>query len=163
MREVIVIVLAVIGLAFSLSAVVGILRMPDVYSRIQCSSKTVTMGTLPALIALVGASDNSGWARLIVASCTATGFAGTLTAVHPRATRAFGLPIVRSLRELPEPADLVFAAQLVVRARARQAQPAASRMMSASTLSAAMPSGQRQLPTSPWSSRKPPGRARVST
>ena len=62
----------------------------------------------PRSIALVGASDNSGWARLIVASCTATGFAGTLTAVHPRATRAFGLPIVRSLRDLPEPADLVF-------------------------------------------------------
>lgn len=53
MREIIVIVLAVIGLAFSLSAVVGILRMPDVYSRIQCSSKTITMGALPALIALV--------------------------------------------------------------------------------------------------------------
>ena len=53
MREVIVIVLAGIGLAFSLSAVVGILRMPDVYSRIQCSSKTITMGALPALIALV--------------------------------------------------------------------------------------------------------------
>ena len=62
----------------------------------------------PRSIALVGASDNSGWARLIVASCTATGFAGTLTAVHPRATGAFGLPIVRSLRELPEPADLAF-------------------------------------------------------
>ena len=40
-------------MAFSLSAVVGILRMPDVYSRIQCSSKTITMGALPALIALV--------------------------------------------------------------------------------------------------------------
>lgn len=47
------IVLAVIGIAFSLSGAVGILRMPDVYSRIQCSSKTITMGALPALIALV--------------------------------------------------------------------------------------------------------------
>jgi multicomponent Na+:H+ antiporter subunit G len=27
--------------------------MPDVYTRIQCSSKTVTMGALPVLIALV--------------------------------------------------------------------------------------------------------------
>ena len=53
MREVIVIALAVIGCAFSLSGAVGILRMPDVYSRIQCSSKTITMGALPALIALV--------------------------------------------------------------------------------------------------------------
>ena len=53
MREGIVIGLAVVGLAFSLSGVVGILRMPDVYSRIQCSSKTITMGALPVLIALV--------------------------------------------------------------------------------------------------------------
>jgi multicomponent Na+:H+ antiporter subunit G len=47
------IVLATIGVAFSLSGAVGILRMPDVYCRIQCSSKTITMGAVPALIALV--------------------------------------------------------------------------------------------------------------
>jgi multicomponent Na+:H+ antiporter subunit G len=52
-REGIVIALAVIGVVFSLSGAVGILRMPDVYSRIQCSSKTITMGALPALIALI--------------------------------------------------------------------------------------------------------------
>jgi multicomponent Na+:H+ antiporter subunit G len=52
-REAFVIALAGIGLAFSLSGAVGILRMPDVYCRIQCSSKTVTMGALPALLALV--------------------------------------------------------------------------------------------------------------
>ena len=62
----------------------------------------------PKSIALVGASDNSGWARLIVASCATTGFSGPLTAVHPRATSAFGLPVVRNLRDLPEPADLAF-------------------------------------------------------
>ncbi len=62
----------------------------------------------PESIALVGASDNSGWARFIVASCAATGFAGPLTAVHPRARSAFGLPVVPSLRDLPEPADLAF-------------------------------------------------------
>jgi multicomponent Na+:H+ antiporter subunit G len=52
-KTVIFLVLASIGLAFSLSGAVGILRMPDLYSRIQCSSKTVTMGALPALVALV--------------------------------------------------------------------------------------------------------------
>ena len=62
----------------------------------------------PRSIALVGASDNSGWARFIVASCAAAGFAGPLTAVHPRAGSAFGLPVVPSLRDLPEPADLAF-------------------------------------------------------
>lgn len=53
MREAFVIALAAIGLAFSLSGAVGILRMPDVYCRIQCASKTITMGALPALMALV--------------------------------------------------------------------------------------------------------------
>ena len=53
MREAAVIALCVIGMFFTVSGVVGILRMPDVYTRIQCSSKTVTMGALPLLIALV--------------------------------------------------------------------------------------------------------------
>ncbi|HZP53866.1 monovalent cation/H(+) antiporter subunit G, partial [Actinocrinis sp.] len=53
MKTIVFLVLASIGLAFSLSGAVGILRMPDLYSRIQCSSKTVTMGALPALVALV--------------------------------------------------------------------------------------------------------------
>jgi acyl-CoA synthetase (NDP forming) len=62
----------------------------------------------PRSITLVGASDNSGWARFIVASCATAGFAGPLTAVHPRAAKAFGLPVVPSLRDLAEPADLAF-------------------------------------------------------
>jgi multicomponent Na+:H+ antiporter subunit G len=69
-REVFVIALAVIGVAFSLSGAVGILRMPDVYSRIQCSSKTVTLGALPLLIALVvgeGPISNFGGRALLVA------------------------------------------------------------------------------------------------
>jgi multicomponent Na+:H+ antiporter subunit G len=52
-KEAIVVALAAIGVGFSLSGAVGIVRMPDVYTRIQCSSKTITMGALPALIALV--------------------------------------------------------------------------------------------------------------
>jgi multicomponent Na+:H+ antiporter subunit G len=50
---VIVAVLVAIGVGFSLSGALGILRMPDLYNRIQCSSKTITMGALPALLALV--------------------------------------------------------------------------------------------------------------
>jgi multicomponent Na+:H+ antiporter subunit G len=69
-REAFVIAVAVIGLAFSLSGAVGILRMPDVYSRIQCSSKTITMGALPVLIALVigeGPISSYGSRALLVA------------------------------------------------------------------------------------------------
>lgn len=70
MREAFVIVLATIGLAFSLSGAVGILRMPDLYCRIQCSGKTVTMGALPALVALAvaeGAVTPWGSRALLVA------------------------------------------------------------------------------------------------
>src|SRR6185312_5100181 len=66
----IVATLALIGLFFSLSGAVGIVRMPDVYCRIQCSSKTVTMGALPALIALVvgeGPITNYGGRALLIA------------------------------------------------------------------------------------------------
>ena len=62
----------------------------------------------PRNVAMVGASDNSGWARLIVASSAVTGFDGKLIAVHPKAKTAFGLPAVPSLRDLAEPVDLAF-------------------------------------------------------
>jgi multicomponent Na+:H+ antiporter subunit G len=69
-RGVVATVMAVIGVAFSLSGAVGILRMPDLYTRIQCSSKTITMGALPALVALVvaeGPSSSYGSRTLLVA------------------------------------------------------------------------------------------------
>lgn len=70
MRTVIVAVLAGLGLAASLSGAVGILRMPDLYTRIQCSSKTITLGALPALVAVVvakGPITNYGGRALLVA------------------------------------------------------------------------------------------------
>lgn len=68
MRTAAVVVLAVIGLGFSVSGAVGVLRMPDVYCRIQCSSKTITMGALPALLALaIGAGLLSAYgARALI-------------------------------------------------------------------------------------------------
>jgi multicomponent Na+:H+ antiporter subunit G len=54
-----VIALCAIGAFFSLSGAVGILRMPDVCTRIQCSSKTITIGALPMLVALAVAEGRS--------------------------------------------------------------------------------------------------------
>jgi multicomponent Na+:H+ antiporter subunit G len=51
-KDAVVVVLCAAGFFFTLSGVVGILRMPDVYTRIQCSSKTITLGALPPLVAL---------------------------------------------------------------------------------------------------------------
>jgi multicomponent Na+:H+ antiporter subunit G len=52
MRLVVVCVLAGVGVFFSLSAGLGLLRLPDVYCRIQAAGKAVTMGALPVLIAV---------------------------------------------------------------------------------------------------------------
>jgi multicomponent Na+:H+ antiporter subunit G len=68
--EIVVAVLAGLGLVFSLFGVLGVVRMPDVYTRVQYSTKTITMGALPALIALVigeGAITPFGSRALIVA------------------------------------------------------------------------------------------------
>jgi len=62
----------------------------------------------PRSLAVVGASDTSGWAQFIRASTAATGFEGPLIPVHPRHQTVFGRPAVRSLRDLTEPVDLAF-------------------------------------------------------
>lgn len=104
MREVAVIVLCCVGFAFTLSGAIGIVRMPDVYSRIQCSSKTVTMGALPVLIALAvgeGPVSTYGSRALIVAAL--------LLIVNPAASHALaraayktGVPMWRgSVRDEP--------------------------------------------------------------
>ncbi|MBR7828003.1 monovalent cation/H(+) antiporter subunit G [Actinospica sp. MGRD01-02] len=88
---VVVAVLALVGLVFSVSGAVGILRMPDVYCRIQCSSKTITMGALPALVALVvGEGFESAYAAraLIVAALLLT--------VNPAASHALARAAYRA-------------------------------------------------------------------
>jgi acetate---CoA ligase (ADP-forming) len=62
----------------------------------------------PRSLAVVGASDASGWAQFIAASSAATGFSGPLIPVHPEHETVFGRPAVPSLRDLAEPVDLAF-------------------------------------------------------
>ena len=62
----------------------------------------------PRSLAVVGASDTSGWAQFIAAASAATGFPGPLIPVHPRHETVFGRPAVRRLRDLTEPVDLAF-------------------------------------------------------
>jgi multicomponent Na+:H+ antiporter subunit G len=69
-RTAFVIALVVVGLAFSLSGAVGVFRMPDVYTRLQCATKTVTLGAVSVLVALVvgeGPISNYGGRALIAA------------------------------------------------------------------------------------------------
>ena len=101
MRQAVVIALCVIGVGFSLSGAVGILRMPDVYSRIQCSSKNITMGAIPALIALVvgeGPVSEYGSRALIVAVLL---FVLNPAASHALARAAYktGVPMTGAVRD----------------------------------------------------------------
>jgi acetate---CoA ligase (ADP-forming) len=62
----------------------------------------------PRSIALVGASDTSGWGQFIVASLATSGFTGPLRPVHPTRPTAFDRPTVPSLRDLDEQVDLAY-------------------------------------------------------
>lgn len=84
-------VLVGIGFCFSVSGALGILRMPDLYTRIQCSSKTITMGALPALIALV---VGEGVISPFAARALIVGF--LLLVVNPAASHALARAAYRS-------------------------------------------------------------------
>lgn len=97
MRLVVVSVLLVVGLAFSLSAAVGILRLPDLYLRIQASSKSVTMGAVPVLLALVIAEGpvSPYTSRAVVVGGLLLVFAPMASHALARAAYKAGVPMWR--------------------------------------------------------------------
>ncbi len=52
MLDIVVGILYVTGMFFNLSAVVGILRMPDLYCRLHSSSKNTTLGSILVILGL---------------------------------------------------------------------------------------------------------------
>lgn len=62
----------------------------------------------PRSVALVGASEGSGWARFVVDSLRTARLPGAVVPVHPKHPAVFGLPAVASLKRLDEPVDLAF-------------------------------------------------------
>jgi acyl-CoA synthetase (NDP forming) len=62
----------------------------------------------PASIAMVGATDKSGWSVATFANLRRHGFAGPVYLVNPRTEVVHGERAYRSLTELPEPVDLVY-------------------------------------------------------
>lgn len=57
-------ILLIIGATFALLGALGLLRMPDVYNRIQVGTKAVTLGAL-AFLAGVGVHQPDWWAHLV--------------------------------------------------------------------------------------------------
>jgi multicomponent Na+:H+ antiporter subunit G len=54
-----------LGAAFSLLGALGLLRMPDVYNRIQAGTKAVTLGALSLLLG-IGLLHPEWWTKLLV-------------------------------------------------------------------------------------------------
>ncbi|MBP7216719.1 MAG: Na+/H+ antiporter subunit G [Candidatus Omnitrophica bacterium] len=52
MNEIIVLFFIVVGITFDLFGVLGLLRLPDLYNRLQASTKSVTLGTCGILFAV---------------------------------------------------------------------------------------------------------------
>src|SRR5689334_22640544 len=62
----------------------------------------------PASIAMVGATDKSGWSVNTLANLRRYGFAGPVHLVNPRTPIVHGERAYPSLREVPGPVDLVY-------------------------------------------------------
>lgn len=87
-------VLIAVGSFFSLIAAIGILRMPDVYMRIQASTKATTLGVSSIIVAaalMLDAPDAGARAMLIVALLLLT--APVAAHMIGRAAYADGVPL----------------------------------------------------------------------
>ena len=94
MSETIGIIIIAVGLVFDLSGCIGLVRMPDVYTRLQSAAKCVTLGTCSTLLGV-----------LIISGFTPTGLKAVVciafilmtspAAAHAiaRASHKFGVPI----------------------------------------------------------------------
>lgn len=52
MNEIVVLFFVLLGILFDLFGCIGLLRMPDLYNRLQASTKCVTLGTCSILFAV---------------------------------------------------------------------------------------------------------------
>lgn len=57
MSEIIGYILIIIGIFFNISGCIGLVRLPDVYNRLQASTKCVTLGTILLLVGVALISD----------------------------------------------------------------------------------------------------------
>jgi multicomponent Na+:H+ antiporter subunit G len=89
MSSLIALVLLVAGLAFNLLGCIGLIRLPDVYNRLQAATKCVTLGTCLVLLAVIVAACGSDGAMAAKAAlCVAFVLITSPTAAHALARGA---------------------------------------------------------------------------
>ncbi len=87
-------VLLSVGLCFTFLGCVGLVRMPDVYCRLQAATKCVTLGTGSILLAAIVMTGVSG-TGVKAAVCMVFLFLNSPTAAHAlaRAARSSGIKV----------------------------------------------------------------------
>jgi len=87
-------ILITVGILFSIFGCVGLVRFPDVYNRLQASTKCVTLGTI---LLLVGVATASGSGPIVAKSlvCAVFVLVTSPTAAHAIAKGAYasGVPL----------------------------------------------------------------------
>ncbi|MFW6189604.1 MAG: monovalent cation/H(+) antiporter subunit G [Planctomycetota bacterium] len=88
MNEFIGIALIVVGLAFDLFGCIGLVRLPDIYTRLQAATKSVTLGTC---MILVGVAVYAGLGPMGIKAlvCVAFVLVTSPTAAHAVARGAY--------------------------------------------------------------------------
>ena len=88
MTDVIGYILIIVGILFDIFGCIGLVRFPDVYNRLQASTKCVTLGTI---LLLIGVAFICGWgsiaARAII--CAVFILITSPTAAHAIAKGAY--------------------------------------------------------------------------
>ena len=94
MSDVIGYILIAIGILFNIFGCVGLVRFPDVYNRLQASTKCVTLGTV---LLLVGVAIANGTGAMVAKAviCAVFVFVTSPTAAHAIAKGAYasGVPL----------------------------------------------------------------------
>lgn len=96
MNETIGLIIIGIGLAFDLFGCVGLVRMPNVYTRLQAATKCVTLGTCSILFGVLCLTglDPTGFKAII---CIVFIAVTSPTGAHAlaRASHKFGIPVLK--------------------------------------------------------------------
>jgi multicomponent Na+:H+ antiporter subunit G len=88
MSEIIGYILIIIGISFDISGCIGLVRLPDVYNRLQASTKCVTLGTILLLVGVALISDSAALsAKAII--CAVFVLITSPTAAHAIAKGAY--------------------------------------------------------------------------
>lgn len=94
MNEIIGLIVIAVGLVFDLVGCVGLVRMPNVYTRLQAATKCVTLGTCSILLGVlfITGFDPIGWKAIVCAVFIAV---TSPTAAHAlaRASHKFGVHV----------------------------------------------------------------------